>query len=200
MFVSILQRTQRASAGPVARVVTKAFTARFASTSANKKNPSANNGINNAGAAALGAALFGASAATAVTLLEQPESSGHQYQTLPPQKYPNPEEPPIHGKASHHADFNDPPPRPDLPTYSIDDVAEHCDESSLWYTFRGAVYDLTFFINGHPGGTPRLLMAAGQDLEPYWEVYRQHLRGHVLEWMEKVRYFLILFMHLQAVS
>lgn len=189
MLVSTLQRTP---AGSMARVVTKAVTARFASTSStsttakSKKNPSAN-GINNAGAAALGAALFGASAATAVTLLEQPESSGFEYQTLPVQKYPSPEEPPIHGKASHHADFNDPPSRPDLPTYSIDDVAEHCDESSLWYTFRGAVYDLTFFINGHPGGTPRLLMAAGQDLEPYWEVYRQHLRGHVLEWMEKVR-------------
>lgn len=27
-------------------------------------------------------------------------------------------------------------------------------------------------------------MAAGQDLEPYWEVYRQHLRGHVVTWME----------------
>lgn len=30
-------------------------------------------------------------------------------------------------------------------------------------------------------------MAAGQDLEPYWEVYRQHLRGHVVDWMEKHR-------------
>lgn len=30
-------------------------------------------------------------------------------------------------------------------------------------------------------------MAAGQDLEPYWDVYRQHLRGHVVEWMEKYR-------------
>jgi sulfite oxidase len=30
-------------------------------------------------------------------------------------------------------------------------------------------------------------MAAGQDLEPYWEVYRQHLRGHVVDWMEKYR-------------
>lgn len=33
----------------------------------------------------------------------------------------------------------------------------------------------------------RLLMAAGQDLEPYWEIYRQHFRGHVVEWMEKYR-------------
>lgn len=30
-------------------------------------------------------------------------------------------------------------------------------------------------------------MAAGQDLEPYWEVYRQHFRGHVISWMEKHR-------------
>ena len=30
-------------------------------------------------------------------------------------------------------------------------------------------------------------MAAGQDLEPYWEVYRQHLRGHVVQWMEGYR-------------
>lgn len=30
-------------------------------------------------------------------------------------------------------------------------------------------------------------MAAGQDLEPYWEIYRQHLRGHVVDWMEKHR-------------
>jgi len=54
---------------------------------------------------------------------------------------------------------NNPPARPDLPTISLEEVAEHADEESLWYTFRGGVYDLTFFINGHPGGTPRLLMA-----------------------------------------
>jgi cytochrome b involved in lipid metabolism len=51
-------------------------------------------------------------------------------------------------------DPNTPPSRPELPTIPLEDVAEHCDESSLWYTFRGAVYDLTFFIMGHPGGTP----------------------------------------------
>jgi cytochrome b involved in lipid metabolism len=92
------------------------------------------------------------------------------------------EQAPKHGKLD-----NQPPPRPDLPTFSLDDVSEHCEEESLWYTFRGGVYDLTFFINGHPGGTPRLLMAAGQDLEPYWEVYRQHFRGHIVDWMEEVR-------------
>jgi Cytochrome b5-like Heme/Steroid binding domain len=64
--------------------------------------------------------------------------------------------------SSHHIqdscqqceNLNQPPPRPDLPTISLEEVAEHCDESSLWYTFRGAVYDMTFFLHGHPGGEP----------------------------------------------
>jgi cytochrome b involved in lipid metabolism len=50
--------------------------------------------------------------------------------------------------------LNQPPPRPDLPTIPLEEVAEHCDESSLWFTFRGAVYDMTFFLHGHPGGEP----------------------------------------------
>jgi hypothetical protein len=49
---------------------------------------------------------------------------------------------------------NTPPPRPDLPVFSREEVAEHCDEDSLWYTFRGGVYDLTPFYQGHPGGAP----------------------------------------------
>ena len=170
----------------MARVATRAFAARFASNSAKPSSrPKSSSADTGAGAAALGAALLGASAATAVALLE--ESADRKYQTLPAQKYPSPEEPPIHGSASHQADYNDPPERPDLPTISLEDLAEHCEESSLWYSFRGAVYDLTFFINGHPGGTPRLLMAAGQDLEPYWGVYRQHFRGHIVNWMERYR-------------
>jgi hypothetical protein len=50
--------------------------------------------------------------------------------------------------------INSPPPRPDLPIYTREEVAEHCDKDSLWYTFRGAVYDLTRFYEGHPGGAP----------------------------------------------
>lgn len=50
--------------------------------------------------------------------------------------------------------INQPTSRPDLPTFSREEVAEHCDEDSLWYTFRGGVYDLTSFYQGHPGGAP----------------------------------------------
>jgi len=137
------------------------------------------------GAAA--AALLAATAAGGAIALAESKKVDSKYRKLPKQKYPSPETPPIHPKESHHSDLNNPPPRPDLPTIPLEEVEQHNDEESMWYTFRGGVYDLTFFINGHPGGTPRLLMAAGQDLEPYWEVYRQHLRGHVVQWMEKYR-------------
>ena len=49
---------------------------------------------------------------------------------------------------------NIPPKRPDLPTIPLEQVAEHCEEGDMWYTFRGAVYNMSFFLNGHPGGAP----------------------------------------------
>lgn len=53
-----------------------------------------------------------------------------------------------------HPTVNSPPPRPDLPVFTRAEVEEHTDEDSLWYTFRGGVYDLTSFYQGHPGGAP----------------------------------------------
>ena len=47
-----------------------------------------------------------------------------------------------------------PPSRTDLPTYTIEEVSEHNDLDDMWFTFRGGVYDLSFFKYGHPGGTP----------------------------------------------
>ena len=112
------------------------------------------------------------------------ESKG-KYQKRPKQKYNPPTPPPL--PPPEYSELNDPPLRPDLPIIPLKEVKDHNDEDSLWLTFRGAVYDMTFFQHGHPGGAPRLLMAAGQDLEPYWDVYRQHLRGHIVQWMEKHR-------------
>mmetsp|Transcript_29658 Transcript_29658/g.61983 ORF Transcript_29658/g.61983 Transcript_29658/m.61983 type:complete len:186 (+) Transcript_29658:63-620(+) len=49
---------------------------------------------------------------------------------------------------------NIPPPRPDLPTYTMEEVSEHAEEDDMWFTFRGAVYNMSFFAQGHPGGFP----------------------------------------------
>lgn len=103
----------------------------------------------NAAAVLLAAAAAGALTANTVTLTEE-----SKYRSRPEQKYESPRSIPVKGAESHHADYNDPPTRPDLPTISLEEVREHADEDSMWFTFRGAVYDLTFFKYGHPGGTP----------------------------------------------
>ena len=112
-------------------------------------------------AAAAGVATVEATSTTpgtdrGVTLMEPAKATAPSRSMLRPYNRDAPKE----------YDPNNPPKRPDLPTIPLDEVAEHCDEDSLWYCFRGAVYDLTFFINGHPGGTP-VSLACCRSKEPF---------------------------------
>ena len=84
---------------------------------------------------------------------------------------------------------NNPPFRQDLPTYTRAEIAKHyspdCDTGDIWVSFRNGVYDMTSFLKAHPGRSGRIEMVGGQDLEPYWRVYRQHYRGHIIDFMEQ---------------
>ncbi len=89
-------------------------------------------------------------------------------------------------EAQWDVDNNNPRPRSDLPTFTLADLKNHTsDETGYWVSLKGAVYDITEFIHGHPGGPGRLQMAAGNDLAPFWDVYRQHYRGHIVPLMEE---------------
>lgn len=48
------------------------------------------------------------------------------------------------------------------------------DGSPVWVTYGGIVYDITNFIANHPGGSEKIMEAAGQSVEPHWFMYRQH--------------------------
>jgi len=66
-------------------------------------------------------------------------------------------------------------------------VKKRTTRDSFWVTYKGDVYDMTSFINGHPGGKSRLLMAGGNDLQPFWDIYPDHLRGHVVPWLKQFK-------------
>ncbi len=47
--------------------------------------------------------------------------------------------------------------------YTLADVALHGDQTSCWSAIRGVVYDLTTWIDKHPGGAQRILSICGKD-------------------------------------
>ncbi|KAK3729321.1 hypothetical protein QZH41_000695 [Actinostola sp. cb2023] len=66
------------------------------------------------------------------------------------------------------------------------EVAEHDSlETGAWVSYRGNVYDITDFINSHPGGVDKILMSAGGALEPYWSAYPIHKTNTVLDLLEQ---------------
>lgn len=48
-------------------------------------------------------------------------------------------------------------------SYSLADVSTHKDNSSCWTVINGNVYDLTSWINNHPGGPENILAICGTD-------------------------------------
>ena len=63
-----------------------------------------------------------------------------------------------------------------LPIFSKAEVAKHTTPATgVWVMFQGGVYDITSFVQHHPGGAEKIMTAAGGDVEPYWSLYRQHL-------------------------
>lgn len=46
--------------------------------------------------------------------------------------------------------------------------------AGIWVTYKDGVYDVTKFVDAHPGGAARLMLAAGGALDPFWAMYQQH--------------------------
>ncbi|KAH0629280.1 hypothetical protein JD844_011225 [Phrynosoma platyrhinos] len=71
---------------------------------------------------------------------------------------------------------------PLFPTFTRQEVACHHSEANrVWVTYGSDVFDITDFIEQHPGGKSKILLAAGGALEPFWALYAMHNQEHVLE-------------------
>lgn len=78
--------------------------------------------------------------------------------------------------------------RNDLPSYTLEEVAKNhsAKDGRVWVTFGVGVYDITSFIDQHPGGD-KILMAAGGSVEPFWMLYGVHKDPAILAMLEKYR-------------
>jgi fatty acid desaturase/predicted heme/steroid binding protein len=74
--------------------------------------------------------------------------------------------------------------------YTWQQVQEHRSEKSLWVVVNGKVYDVTKFIDQHPGGGRVLLVSAGQDItylmetshtfnRKPWEILKKYEIGRI---------------------
>lgn len=46
--------------------------------------------------------------------------------------------------------------------------------AGIWVTYKDGVYDVTKFVEQHPGGMARIMLAAGGAIDPFWAMYQQH--------------------------
>ncbi|XP_004625880.1 cytochrome b5 type B [Octodon degus] len=53
--------------------------------------------------------------------------------------------------------------------YRLEEVAKHNSSKELWLVIHGRVYDVTSFLNEHPGGEEVLLEQAGIDASESFE-------------------------------
>ena len=74
-----------------------------------------------------------------------------------------------------------------LPDYTREEVAKHkTSDDQIWVTYKRGVYDVTRFVEKHPGGK-KLLLAAGSSVDPFWSFYRIHQRTDIFQMLESMR-------------
>jgi sulfite oxidase len=63
-----------------------------------------------------------------------------------------------------------------MPIYTAEQLAVCNGEDGhpMWMSYGGVIYDVTNFVANHPGGSEKIVQAAGSAIEPYWYLYRQH--------------------------
>lgn len=69
------------------------------------------------------------------------------------------------------------------------DVEQHNSlEKGVWVTYNNGVYDVTHFIQNHPGGRERLLGVAGKDIGASWAQFEHHKTSPLaLELLEEMK-------------
>ena len=76
---------------------------------------------------------------------------------------------------------------PTLPRFRLTDIRQHDGKSgNPWITSGDKVYDITDWIDAHPGGKV-ILEAAGGSIDPYWDIFTIHKTPYIYEILEQYR-------------
>lgn len=80
--------------------------------------------------------------------------------------------------------------RSGLPEFTREDVRAHLSPKKggrVYVTYKCGVYDVTDFIEQHPGGIKRIMLAAGGDIERFWKQFTVHDDDAVRDILERHR-------------
>lgn len=78
--------------------------------------------------------------------------------------------------------------RNDLRTYTAEEVGKHdSKKTGIWISYKEGVYDITDFVDKHPGGPKKIMMAAGSSIEPFWNIFANHHQNDIYQLLESMR-------------
>lgn len=83
-----------------------------------------------------------------------------------PKPNPNPTPSPVPNPTPTPKPAPTPAPTPKPSGHTMADVRIHNSATSCWSAINGNVYDLTNWVNSHPGGRAAILMICGKDGSP----------------------------------
>jgi cytochrome b5 len=64
--------------------------------------------------------------------------------------------------------------------YTLEEIATHNTADNLWLIVEGKVYDVTSFLEKHPGGQKPFLNYAGKDATERFKVIGAHMESLIL--------------------
>ena len=71
--------------------------------------------------------------------------------------------------------------------YSIDEVSKHNNENDLWIIINKKVYDVTNYIDNHPGGKKMFSKIGGTDVTEIIKLFRNHNKKSIRNLMKTMK-------------
>jgi cytochrome b involved in lipid metabolism len=71
-------------------------------------------------------------------------------------------------------------------TYTMSDVSLHANKSDCWMVIENSVYNVTAFVDKHPGGEV-ILEGCGKDATSYFKGVREHVKPLVQAILAKLK-------------